>query len=356
MGIDPNAGRTGDRTPTAILRQAGVASWSALGIIALAVVLATALSAISGILIPLVVAVILGIVLEPITNALKRCGVPSTVAVAATLIAGIAVAAGTVVTVVWGFVQQWPEIHGQVISGWDSLVAWAASLDMKPSYLERARATFEGHVTQVAQGVLGAVTDTFYGAISLFLGTFFALFFLFFALRDAERFPAWLARTTTLDADEIGAVIAVSRSSVRGYFRGTAVAAVITAPIFMIPLLLLGIPMAIPIFIVYFFLSFVPFVGAWIAGIFTVLIAFGSGGPTAALILAITFIISNGSIQSAVSSWALGSSLQLHPVAVLLATMVGGTVAGVLGMVLGAPLLAAAVKSTTEIRRLRSAG
>ncbi|MDN6795569.1 MAG: hypothetical protein L0L69_11055, partial [Propionibacterium sp.] len=60
--------------------------------------------------------------------------------------------------------------------------------------------------------------------------------------------------------------------------------------------------------------------------------------------------VSNGTIQSAVSSWALGSSLRLHPVLVLLATLVGGAWAGILGMVLGAPLLAAVRTSLAALR------
>jgi predicted PurR-regulated permease PerM len=186
------------------------------------------------------------------------------------------------------------------------------------------------------------------------MGIFFALFFLFFTLRDADRFPAWLSRTGGFDPAEVTEVVALSRESVRGYFRGTAITAVVTAPIFMVPLVLLGIPLAVPIFILYFFLSFIPFLGAWITGAFAVLIALGTGGPSAALIIGITFIISNGTIQSAVNSWALGSSLRLHPVAVLLATMIGGTVAGLLGMVIGAPVLAACVKSIAAIRALRA--
>lgn len=210
------------------------------------------------------------------------------------------------------------------------------------------------HAPALRQGVLGAVTSTFYGAISLFVGTLFAAFFLFFVLRDADSFPQWVARATGWSGTEIDTVVALTRESVRGYFKGTALTAVITAPIFMVPLLLLGVPLAVPIFILYFVLSFVPFVGAWLTGIFAVLIAFGSSGPTAALILGVTFVLSNGTIQSVVSSWALGSSLQLHPVAVLLATMIGGTMAGLLGMVIGAPVLAAVAKSVSAIRRMRS--
>ena len=58
------------------------------------------------------------------------------------------------------------------------------------------------------------------------------------------------------------------------------------------------------------------------------------------------------------SSWALGASLKIHPVAVLLATLIGGTVAGILGMVLGAPLVAATAKSVRAVqeRLARRAG
>ncbi|MDI9627973.1 MAG: AI-2E family transporter [Acidobacteriota bacterium] len=118
----------------------------------------------------------------------------------------------------------------------------------------------------------------------------------------------------------------------------------------------LQIPLAVPIFILYFFTSFIPFVGAWIAGAFAVLIAFGSGGVPAAVIIAVTILVSNGGIQSAVGSWALGTSLKMHPISVLLATIVGGTVAGIIGMVLGAPLLAAVIRSVEVLTHHRVAG
>ena len=220
----------------------------------------------------------------------------------------------------------------------------------------REQQEFERLVATVSryQGILGAVTHTFYGAVALVMGTFFSMFFLFFSLRDSRMMQDRLTRLTPIRAGEITEIMSVTRQSVRGYFKGTAITALLTAPIFMVPLLLLGIPLVAPIFVLYFFLSFVPFIGAWLTGAFVVLIAFGTGGPTAALIMAITFIVSNGTIQSAVNSWALGSSLQLHPAVVLLVTMIGGVVAGVLGMVLGAPLLASVVKSVAILRDARA--
>src|SRR5699024_6129961 len=159
-------------------------------------------------------------------------------------------------------------------------------------------------------GLLGMLSSTVYGAVSLIVGVFFALFFLFFVLRDGQFFPSWFSSLTHQSPTVVEQVYGDVRASLRGYFRGIAVSALITEPIFIIPLLLLRVPLVIPIIIVYFFLSFVPFVGAWITGVFAILLAFGSGGPTTALIVALSLLISNGTIQSMVSSWALGASLR----------------------------------------------
>ncbi len=335
------------------IKRLGLTSWSVLGMILLVVVIALGIGAVSGILIPLVIAVILGVVLEPMTAFLERHKVPHNLAAVLTLLTALVVLAVTIVIVVRGFIDQWSEIQSQLLLGWSRLTEWAATLDIEEQWLERMRAAVEDIAPAAGSGVVGALSTTLYGAVSLIMGSFFALFFLFFVLRDGLRFGPWFASALHLDTDTVNEVTEISRASIRGYFRGTAITAVLTAPIFMIPLFILKVPLAIPIFILYFLLSFVPFLGAWIAGAFVILIAFGSGGTTAAAIMAVTFLISNGTIQSAVSSWALGSSLRLHPVSVLLATIIGGTVAGLLGMVLGAPVLAAVVKSAEAVAARR---
>lgn len=336
------------------LHQVGRSSWSALGIIGVVVVLGLALGSIRGIVLPLIIAGILGTVLEPLVTGLERRGVGHTPATAVGLLATILVGALIIWLVVSGFIQQTPEIYRQLGAGWDSFLQWARTLDIDAVWLDRAREQLQGSMPGLGQGALGLVTSTFSSAVSFAIGTFFALFLLFFVIRDLSGFPAWVARVARLDGDVVEEMAEVVKHSLRGYFRGTAITAVLTAPIFVIPLLLLGVPLVIPIFVLYFFLSFVPFLGAWITGAFAVLIAFGSGGPSAALIVALTFTISNGTIQSAVSSWALGSALDLHPVAVLMATLIGGTVAGLIGMILGAPLLAAVVKSLAVARAHRA--
>ena len=334
---------------------AGKASWAAVGVIALLVIGATALGALSGIVVPLVVALIVGVVVEPLVLLLERRGLSRLLASVVGLLATLVVAAGTLVIVVRGFVSELPQISSQLVAGWESLAAWARTLEIDPFLLDHIRTSVEQYAPRLAQGLVGLASGTFSGVLAFAMGTFFAAFFLFFVLRDGRDAPAWLARVTSWDADLTHEVAGVVQQSLRGYFKGVAITALVTAPIFMIPLLLLRVPLAGSIFILYLGLSFIPFLGAWITGAFAVLIAFGSGGASAAAIIGVTFLISNGTIQSAVSSWALGSSLRIHPVIVLLATLIGGTVAGILGMVLAPPLVAAAVRSLALVKERNAA-
>ncbi len=337
------------------LLRVGRVSWAAIGVMLVLVLVSTALGAITGIVVPLVVAVIIGVVLEPLVLRLQSWGLSKLLATVAGMLGALALAAGTVTIVVRGLLGELPQINRQLMAGWNEFVLWGKTLDLDPLMLERIRANFEQYAPRAAQGLVNMATGTFSGAMAFSMGTLFALYFLFFVLRDGRSFPGWLARVASWDVGLADDIATVAQKSLSGYFKGVAITALLTAPIFMVPLLLLRVPLAGSIFILYFVLSFIPFLGAWITGAFAVLIAFGSGGATTAGIIALTFVISNGTIQSAVSSWALGSTLRIHPVVVLLATLIGGSVAGLIGMILAPPLVAATIKSVAVVKERKAA-
>lgn len=336
------------------IRRIGVAAWSIIGVIALTVLIAGGISALSGILVPLVVAVILGTVLEPVVSWLVRHKTPRVLAATLVLLAALTITVAVTFVVVNGFVLQIPEITHQMLSGWAKAMDWLRSLDINPAQLEQLRSAADGTLTMLEQGAFGAVTGTLYNTIMLTIGSFFALYFLFFVLRDGTLFPAWFARITKQDEALVAEIDGEVRESIRGYFSGTAITALITAPIFVLPLILLGIPLVVPMIVLYFFMSFIPYIGAWLTGAFAVLIAFGFGGANSALIVALALLISNGPVQNVVLAWALGSSLNIHPVMVLLSTIIGGVVAGILGMVLGPPIVSALQKAFETLREHRN--
>ena len=91
--------------------------------------------------------------------------------------------------------------------------------------------------------------------------------------------------------------------------------------------------------IVAWMMNYIPFFGAIVSGAFAVLIAYGAGGLSMAIPMLIIVIIANGFLQTLVSQFALGSTLDLHPLVVLFATTAGGILFGAVGGVFAAPFV-----------------
>jgi predicted PurR-regulated permease PerM len=74
------------------------------------------------------------------------------------------------------------------------------------------------------------------------------------------------------------------------------------------------------------------------------------GGTTLALLALAVVLFVNLVLENLLEPKVMGSSLDLHPVLVLLATVGGGLLAGIVGLILGAPLLAIGRDLFAELR------
>jgi len=113
---------------------------------------------------------------------------------------------------------------------------------------------------------------------------------------------------------------------------------------------LLGVPLAGTIAVVSFVTSYVPYIGAFVAGAFAVLIAYGSGGLPHALIMLAIVLLANNTIQNVVEPFAFGTRLRLHPLVVLLTVTTAAILFGMMGAILAAPLASAAANAFRQIR------
>ena len=95
---------------------------------------------------------------------------------------------------------------------------------------------------------------------------------------------------------------------------------------------------------VTFLAGYVPYLGAWTAGAFAVLIALGGSGTDAAIGMIVVQLLANGLLQQLVQPFAMGAALGIHPLAVLIVTIAGGALFGTVGLILAAPLTSAAVR------------
>lgn len=135
----------------------------------------------------------------------------------------------------------------------------------------------------------------------------------------------------------------------RGYFLGVTLVAAFNAMVVTIGALLLGVPLAGTIAAITFLGAYVPYLGAWGAGAFAVVIALGGAGADAAAGMVVVQLLANGILQQMVQPIAYGTALGIHPLAVLIATIAGGALFGAVGLILAAPLIAAATRIAADL-------
>jgi len=351
--------RTWDGIPEWV-RKGGLFGWLVAGMVgafALALYLVQLTASISY---PLIIAVVIGVVAYPIVDALEKWHIPraiGAVLVLALLIAAIGVTAWVTVS---GVIQQWPAIQTQITNGVDALKDALAQYGFDNAAIKQAVDDVAKSAAKDTGGLLSGLTgflaSGLSGAITLLMGLFISAFLLYYVLSDFRTISWFVSRHLMLPPDLGMGVLEDATGSLRGYFVGTTVSGLIVALVIGIGVWVLQVPLAFPIALVTFLTCYIPFFGAFISGAFAFLIALGAGGLTSALLVLAVVLIAQNLIQTVVNAKALGTSLDLNPLVVLVMTMFGGIVAGLLGAALAAPFTAMIVKAQQRIRRARPGG
>ncbi len=143
-------------------------------------------------------------------------------------------------------------------------------------------------------------------------------------------------------------------ASIGGYVRGNLLISLIAGVTAYVAMLVAGVPFALPLAVAVAVLDLIPLVGATLGAILCVIVALAGAGWLPALGLAVYFIvyqqIENNLIQTAVYS----RTVALSPLAVLLATLCGAAIAGIVGVLLAIPVAAAVTITIVELRTLRA--
>jgi putative heme transporter len=338
--------------PPGWLRDLGRSSWLLAGTFVLVAGLAWLLGTTSTIVGPVVAAMIVATVVMPAVTKLDR-RMPRAAAAAIVLLALAALAVGVLVLVIAGISGQTDEISKNASEAADHAESWLTSLGVDKPGADGAKSAVEADVPKIISTLVTGVINGISGIASVVFGLSLAALSLFFLLKDGPSMRMWIDRhlgvPTTVAQTITGGVI----RSLRGYFRGVTLVAGFNGVVVGIGALLLGVPLAGTIAIVAFVTAYVPFIGAFVAGTFAVVIALGAKGTTTALIMLLIVLLANGLLQNLVQPFAMGAALDLNPLVVLVATIGAGCIFGTLGLVLAAPLLSAAVHITRDLARAR---
>jgi putative heme transporter len=318
------------------LRDLGFTAWLLVGVVVLLVGLIWILSLTQVIVIPVIVAGVIAAVTEPLVSWLNGHRLPRSLGAILVLLAIVAAGGLATYLILYGIGSQTAGITNHLTAGADKIQGW----------LEDA-----GISDAKAQGANHDISSGISAGFHALLMTVIALFFL---LKDGPAIRAWSERHMGVPAEVAHTVVGRTSQSLRGYFLGVTIVAAFSAVLVGGGALALGVPLAGTIAVVTFMGGYVPYVGAWAAGAFSVLLALGGAGPEAAGGMIVIQVLSNGPLQQMVQPVAYGAALGLHPLAVLIATIAGGALFGAVGLILAAPITSAAVRISADLSRARA--
>jgi putative heme transporter len=340
-------------SPPRWLRDLGRASWLLVGVFALLAGLIWLLGTTSTIVGPVVAAAIVATVAMPLVAKLSG-HMPRAAAAAVVLLGLVAIGVFVVVIVISGITGQEGEISKHASAAADKAQGWLTSAGVDQSGASSAESSVKSDVPSIISALAKGVIDGIKGLTSLAFGLSFAVLSLFFLLKDGPSLRAWVDRHLGVPQPVAQTITGGVIRSLRGYFQGVTIVSAFNGVVVATGALILGVPLVGTIGVVTFVTTYIPYIGAFVAGAFAVVIALGANGTSTALIMLLIVLLANGLLQNLVQPFAMGSALSLNPLVVLVVTIAGGCIFGTLGLILAAPLLSAAVHITADLGRARA--
>jgi predicted PurR-regulated permease PerM len=335
------------------LIKVGNRSWAVVGIIAAATIIYLILAGLSGLVIPLVVATVVGTLFVPFVDKLAE-HMPRKLAAGIVLSGLVVVGIGAVVVAVLGIADHASEIRDELAAGVAAAREWLVSLGIDPGSAQSIADGAES-VAGVSVSGLSSYASTVFSSVSAFIvGTFVGLFLLFYILADWSEFSVWVGGHLGVPKDLGAGIVDDATWSIRRYFYALTLTSLVTAVLVGGTAAVIGVPLAFTIGMVTFVTSYVPYVGAFVSGAFAVLIALGSGGLSDAAIILTAILVVQMVIQPLLQNRLTSSELDLNPVVSFGSTIVGGVLAGAVGATLSAPVVAMVIKIVGRTRDYRS--
>lgn len=329
----------------------GIYTWALIGALLVTGALFFALSQVTVVVIPLVLALFPAAILVPITARLQRW-LPNGLAAITVLVGAIAILSGLVAVLAPSVADQLGGVADSAREGFDQAQAFLLSgpLGFDPIQVDELVDQAGEQLQQtdgVATGVLGAAAAVAQGLT----GTAFLLVALFFYLKDGPKIAGFLRdlfpERFRPDVEEIGSRV---WTTVGAYIRGQATIALVDAIAIAIALAVLGVPLVLPLAVLVFFGGLFPIVGAFASGTVAVLVALATTDVRTALLVLAAILIVQQVEGQLLAPIVLGRATEMHPLATISSLAAGAALLGILGAFIAVPIAASLARSIGYLR------
>lgn len=297
------------------------------------------------IVIPMLVAILLTALLRPVVDWMMRIGLPKWFGVLTSMLGLIASIGFLSYLVFTRFRTGFAGLRYATIRAVDQLTVWLEDGIFGFSF---SAEQLQGYINDLMQLLSENNSTLWSGALEIgttvgqvLMGTVLALFATIFLLIDGERIWNWalsfLPSRARAGADVGGRA---GWTSVGQYVRVQIFVAFVDALGIGIGAAILGLPLVIPLSILVFLASFIPFLGAITTGALAAFVALVYNGPFAALIMLIIVVGVNQLEGHILQPLVMGNAVKVHPLGVVLAVSAGALVAGIPGALFAVPIVA----------------
>ncbi|MBB4763961.1 AI-2E family transporter [Amorphoplanes digitatis] len=325
------------------LARLGWSGWLIAGVVLGVAAFIVAVAVVLPYLTPVIFAVILAAVLQPWVGWMRRRRIPP-IAAAAIAVTAVPVVVGLLIVVVVIGLRGQGEAWTQTMGSASERLTSALGTDPLTTVADPERRK------EILLGLAGSAFTGAVAVIALIFIVLVALYILFFLLIDGPRFGAAIERHASPPAVTVRVMLADAADGLRRYMVGTTFVATMNAVVIGLGAAVLRLPLVFVIALVTFSMAYVPYLGAWLSGIFAVLVALGAGGMGTALWMLAVVLVTQIVLEGLARPLAFGATLDMHPLAVVAVTVAGGILGGVLGVFIAVPLAAIAVSWRRTLR------
>ena len=330
------------------IRRAGMVAWAVVGLAAMLALLAWAAWLVRVIWPPLILAGAIVFILNPPIVRLAR-HMPR---VAATALMYLAVLLG--ITVVGGAVwplasdqadelaDEWPEIEDDLKQRVDDLAAESEDWPIQvPTYDEIEDDISADGEEQSIQDTIERVRDLgsriFHVALILILAPILAFYLLVDLPRLKTVAEGLIPHDSRLEVLHVGRRLS---RAIGGFFRGQLLVALIVGVMVSVGLAVIDLPFWLIVGMIAGVFNIIPLVGPWVGGVPGVVIALTTRDPITAVWVVLIMAAAQQIDNHIISPVVMQRAVRLHPAAVLLALLAGGTLGGFFGLLVAVPVAA----------------
>ena len=336
--------------PPAWVRRVGRTSWAFLGFAGAVAVTIFVLGTLSQIVIPLLVAAFLAVVFAPTVDWLAARRVPRAfgallviMLIFAMFFAALGIVAVGLVDRADQLTDAFDDAREQVV---DVVERW--NLD---GFIDSIRDQAGNSGGLVGSGVGDRVGSLLGSAAGFASGLVLGIVLLYYLLKDGGTLVrSVIAKRSQPGLAQSERIVAQAAASIRGYVRGRMILALVQGVAVAVALWALDIPLASSVGVVNFIGAFIPYLGAFVGGGFAVLMGLAAGGASLAVVALIVVLFVNLVLENLLEPKLVGSTLKLHPVVVLVSTVAGGLLLGIVGLILASPTVAIGLNLGRELR------